>query len=77
MLQRLAFALGFALAGVIATTGSAAAEFDPSRDELMVGTFLVSLGLMALLALVYAVKWYFGLDRQPPIDLPDPHAGHH
>jgi len=77
MLQRLLFALGFALSGVIATTASAFAAFDPSRDELMGITAAVFGGLLAFLTLVFAVKWYFGLDVQPPTDLPDPNAGHH
>lgn len=73
MLQRLLFALGFALSGVIATTGSAFAAFDPTRDELIGITAALVGALLAFLTLVYAVKWYFGLDQQPPTDLPDPH----
>jgi len=65
MLHRLLFALGFALSGVIATTASAFAAFDPSRDELM-GIMAAVVGVfLALLTLIYAVKWYFGLDQQP------------
>jgi len=77
MLPRLLFALGFALSGVIATTGSAFAAFDPGRDELMGITAAVIGVLLGFLTLVYAAKWYFGWDQQPPTDLPDPHAGHH
>lgn len=73
MLQRLLFALGFALSGVIATTGSAFAAFDPTRDELIGITAALVGALLAFLTLVYAVKWYFGLDQQPPTDLPEPH----
>jgi hypothetical protein len=28
-----------------------------------------------LLTLIYAVKWYFGLDHQPEIEWPDSHGG--
>jgi membrane protein DedA with SNARE-associated domain len=64
MLHRLLFALSFALSGVIATTGSAFAAFDPTRDELM-GIMGAIVGiLLAVLTLIYAVKWYFGWDRQ-------------
>ena len=77
MLPRLLFSLGFALSGVIVTTGHASAAFDPTRDELM-GITVIAIGVvLGLLTLIYAVKWYFGWDEQPPTDLPDPHAGHH
>jgi hypothetical protein len=80
MVPRLLFALSFALSGVIATTGVASAEFDPTRDELM-GIMVVVVGiLLGFLTLVYAVKWYFGWDQQPPTDLPYPPTqggGHH
>lgn len=79
MLQRLLFALGFAFSGVLATTGSAAAAFDPSRDELM-GITAAAVGiLIAFLTLVYAIKWYFGWDQQrESSDMPPPDAhGHH
>ncbi len=75
MLQRLLFALGFALATVIGTTSSAFAAFEPSRDELLGITAAASGILLAVLTLIYAVKWYFGLDIQPENpDLPDPHG---
>lgn len=76
MLQRLTFSLGFALSGLLATTAVAWADFNPSRDEKVIGTFVVALGVMLVLALIYAVKWYFGLDR-PPEDLEVPDHGHH
>ncbi|HWC29701.1 MAG TPA: hypothetical protein VG845_06425 [Dehalococcoidia bacterium] len=77
MLPRLFFALSFALSAVIASTGTAAAAFDPTRDELMFITAGVVGAMLALLTLIYSVKWYFGWDQQPPTDLPDPHAAHH
>lgn len=80
MLQRLLFALSFALSGVIATTGIASAAFDPDKEEL-IGITVVVIGIaMGLLTLIYAVKWYFGWDQQPPTDLPLPPTslgGHH
>ena len=66
MLHRLLFAFSFALSGVIATTGSAFAAFDPTRDELMGIMAAVVGGLLAFLTLIYAVKWYFSWDRQDP-----------
>jgi predicted flap endonuclease-1-like 5' DNA nuclease len=76
MLPRLLFGLGFALSGVIATTGQASAAFDPTRDEL-IGITVTAIGVaLGVLTLIYAVKWYFGWDEQPPTDLPEPHAPH-
>jgi hypothetical protein len=75
LLQRMAFALGYAAAGFLATTAGANAAFDPTRDELVIGTFLFALAVMLLLTLIYAVKWYFGLDHQPEIEWPDTHGG--
>ena len=42
MLKRLSMALTFAVLGVIASTGSAMAAFDPTKDELSLGTFIKS-----------------------------------
>jgi hypothetical protein len=75
LLQRLAFALGYAASGLLAATASANAAFDPTREELVIGTFLFALGVMLLLTLIYAAKWYFGLDHQPEIEWPDSHGG--
>jgi hypothetical protein len=75
LLQRFVFALGYAATGLLATATHAHAAFDPTREELVIGTFLFSLGVMLLLTLIYAVKWYFGLDHQPEIDWPDSHGG--
>ena len=77
MLQRLLVSLGLALLALYGSTGSAFA-WDPSREEKVIGTFLVALGMMFLLFLLYAVKAMFGLHRQPEnLDIPDPHSGHH
>jgi hypothetical protein len=79
LLHRLLFALSFALSAVIATTASAFAAFDPNRDELMGIMAAVVGSLLALLTLIYAVKWYFGWDRQDPdsSDLHDYLSSHH
>lgn len=79
MLHRLLFATSFALSGVIATTSSAFAAFDPNRDELM-GIMGAVIGItLAVLTFLYAVKWYFGWDRQDPRsqDLHDYLSSHH
>jgi hypothetical protein len=77
MLPRLLFATGFVLSVAIASTSVASAAFDPSRDEL-IGITVAAIGVvLGVLTLLYAIKWYFGLDQQPPTDLPDPHAEHH
>jgi hypothetical protein len=75
LLQRLGFALGYAALAMLATTTHVDAAFDPTREELVIGTFLFALGAMLLLTLIYAVKWYFGLDHQPEIEWPDSHGG--
>jgi hypothetical protein len=74
LLQRFAFPLGYAACGLLATTAHVHAAFDPTREQLVIGTFLFALGAMLLLTLIYAVKWYFGLDHQPEIDWPDSHG---
>lgn len=82
MLKRLLYALPLAILGLFATTGAAMADFNPSSDELSIGTFFVALGVMFVLLCIYAVKWYFGLDKQEDVDFPDHehdhrYAGHH
>jgi hypothetical protein len=76
MLQRLLYALPLVALGVLGTTGSAMAAFDPTKDELSVGTAIFAAAAMGVLLLIYAVKWYFGLDRQAPVEFPD-HAHDH
>lgn len=77
MFNRYSVASGMALLALIATTGQAAAA-TPSRTEVVIGTFLVALGAMALLLGIYAIKHALGLDRMPP---PEPididHGAHH
>jgi membrane protein DedA with SNARE-associated domain len=79
LLHRMLFAISFALSGVIATTATAFAAFDPTRDELM-GIMGIVIGcVVAFLTLIYAVKWYVGWDRQNPNnqDLKDYLDSHH
>ncbi len=72
MLSRLLFALGLALAGGIATTGVAAAAIpDWDRDEVMIVTIFVAIGVAAGLFLVYLIKLYFGLTAAPPPETDD------
>lgn len=75
MLNRVTLALGFAFLGVFATTGVSHAASD--KTEVMVGTGLVVLGLMAFLFIVFLVRWMLGLNRalSPEADASD-HAHH-
>jgi len=82
MLQRILYALPLVALSVLATTGSAMAAFDPTKDELSLGTAIFAAVAMGVLLLIYAVKWYFGLDRQSEVEFPDHahdhrYSGHH
>jgi hypothetical protein len=82
MLQRFLLALPFVILGVLGTTGSAMAAFDPAKDDLSLGTAIFAGAMMALLLLIFGAKWYFGLDRQHDVEFPDHahdhrYAGHH
>lgn len=65
--------------GVLGMTRSAFAATIEDRDDVMILTGVVAAGLMALLTLFYAIKWYFGLDAGPPPPAADDHAqaAHH
>ena len=76
MLQRLLLALPLVLLAAHGATDSAMAAFDPTKDELSVGTAIFAAALMGLLLLIYGVKWYLGLDQQQPVEFPD-HAHDH
>ena len=76
MLKRTLLALPLVVLGLLASTGSAMAAFDPTRDELAIGTFLVALGFVMLLGLIYAVIWYFDLSHPGNPEIPD-HAHDH
>lgn len=82
MLKRLLMALPFAILGVVATTGSAMAAFDPAKDDLSLGTFIVAVCLMVFLALVYGIVEIFGINKPEDVEIPDHahdhrYAGHH
>jgi hypothetical protein len=77
MLSRFLFAFGFALSGFVAATGVASADVPEwNQDEVMVVTVLVVAGLLLLLGLGYAIRWYFGLIPEPPAAESEEH-GHH
>jgi hypothetical protein len=76
MLMRILLALPLVALGALASTGSAMAAFDPTRDELVIGTFLFALGAMALLALIYGVIWYFDLNHPGEVEIPDHEHDH-
>ena len=65
MLSRIGFALAYALTFFVAATGIANAASD--RTEVGVGVFIVVVIAMAVLTVLYAIKWYFGGAEPPPI----------
>jgi hypothetical protein len=65
MLSRIGFALAYALTFFVAGTGVANAASD--RTEVGVGVFIVVVISMAVLTVVYAIKWYFGATEPPVI----------
>jgi hypothetical protein len=76
MFKRTLLALPFVALGVLASTGSAMAAFDPTPDELSIWTFLFAIGAMALLALIYGVIWYFDLNHPAEVEIPDHEHDH-
>jgi hypothetical protein len=82
MLKRLLLSLPFVALGVLASTNSAFAAFDPTHDELSIGTFLVAVGAMVVLATIYAIVSLLGINKPEPVEIPDHahdfrYAGHH
>jgi hypothetical protein len=77
MLQRSFVSFVLAALATVATTGSAFAAFDPTKDELSIGTFVFALVVMFVLLSIYAVKWYFGFDQHANTETPDSHSDHH
>ena len=75
MLNRVTLAFALAFLGLFASTGVSHAASD--KTEVMVGTFLVVLGLMAFLFIVFLVKWMLGLDRMPPAEPDAGDQAHH
>ena len=76
MLARSFFALTFGLAALLASTRATYAANFSERDEVMIGTGAVVLGVMLFLFVIYLIRHTFGLDKMPP---PEPDAGnaHH
>ena len=77
MLSRLLTALSLALLGVFGATGQALAAKGEDADEVQLWMAAAIAGAMALLALIYAVKWYFGVDSHAAGPDADDHAAHH
>ena len=77
MQGRTAFAIGLALAGFLATTGVAGAARSPELTKIAIGTFLVFLGVMIFLSIIYAIKVATGIEKPLPPEQPDAAAGHH
>jgi hypothetical protein len=79
MFSRIFVSITLASLGLLAITRSAFAATIEDRDDVMILTGVVALGLMAALTLFYAIKWYFGLDAGPPPPAADDHAeaAHH
>ena len=76
MLQRILYALPLVALGAHGASGGAMAAFDPTKDELSLGTAIFAACAMGVLLLIYAMKWYFGLDKQSDVEFPD-HAHDH
>jgi hypothetical protein len=72
MLRRPLYAIAMALLGLYGATQPAFAATD--RDDVMLGTAAVAIGLMSLYTFLYAVKWYFGWDAKAPPPSEDDHA---
>ena len=71
MLKRLLMALPYVVLGAIATTQGAFAAFDPTSDELSIGAFLVAIGLMVFLTIVYFLVNFLGINHPGNPTIPD------
>jgi hypothetical protein len=76
MAGRLVFALYLAVSGLLAFAGTTEAAQGPDATEVAVGTVIVVLASMGLLALIYGVKVAMGGARVPPPEESIP-GGHH
>ena len=76
MLLRAAVSATLALLTLIAFGGVAYAADNPDLEEVAIGTFLVALGLMTFLLIVYLIKHAAGLDKPPPPEA-EGGDGHH
>ena len=66
MLKRIGFALAYALLFFVAATGVANAATS-DNTKVGIGVFILVLISMALLTVLYAIKWYFGGAEPPAI----------
>ena len=64
-MSRISFALAYALIFFVGATGVANAASDMTK--VGVGVFIFVLISMALLTVIYAIKWYFGGAEPPAI----------
>ena len=64
MISRFSVSALLAILGVLATNAVVSAAENPDRDEIIVGTALVCLGLMLLVSVAYVMKLVFGLEKQ-------------
>ena len=78
MVERLAFATSIAALGFLAATRVAGAARSPHLAAVAIGTFLVALGLMLFLSIIYAIKLAAGIEKPlPPPPPEETGAGHH
>lgn len=76
MPKRLLMALPYVILGLVATTQGAHAAFDPTRDELALGTLALAGGLMVFFSIVYVIASYLGINKPGEVEIPD-HAHDH
>jgi hypothetical protein len=79
MFSRLLTALTLALLASISRTGVSSAALLEDREDVMIATSLLVIGLMGLLLVIYLIKHALGLDKAlPPLEPEaDPHAAGH
>ncbi len=70
MLSRFSVSAVLAILSILATSAVASADALSDRDEVIIGTALVCLGLILLVSIAYVLKLVFGLEKQ----LVEPHT---
>jgi hypothetical protein len=75
MISRFFVAITMALLGFVATAGIAAAARGPDATDVMVGTGVAILAMMAVLFSIYLFKVVTGIEK--PLPPEEPGAGHH
>jgi hypothetical protein len=76
MLQRVGFALTFAILGLLASTGISEAAKGPDARDVALVTLLVVVCSMAFLTLMFMLRVALGGVRTPPPEEPTA-GGHH